>query len=411
MDVITTFLEQPNLYQYLAIPFISALVGWITNAIGIQMMFKPEEFIGIRPIFGWQGIVPARAGKFARLQMEQMEKIIDMKALFDRIDPEQVARHIRPGVNQLAREMSEELLSESMPFAWENTPNFIKNRFYKRLEKELPYIVEQMYSEVRNNFDNLFDAKSMVVDKLSTDKHILNELIHQTIHKELNFLVKSGLYFGFLFGLIQMVFWYFNPDIWYVLPLGGFAVGYLTNWIAVKLMFRPIDPIKIGPFTLHGLFLKRKDEVAGDYAATMTEYVLSSEHIAQYILKSEAADKIYKLISKHLKKTIDNSMGLGKPLVLMSIGTQRYIDLKNQLCERIANDMQDLPPPMQAGIAYTEQAMGLENEITERMKAFTSLEFDGFVRPVFEEDEWILYAVGGGLGFIAGWCQFVLMFQ
>ena len=117
MDVITTFLEQPNLYQYLAIPFINALVGWITNAIGIQMMFKPEEFIGIRPIFGWQGIVPARAGKFARLQMEQMEKIIDMKALFDRIDPEQVARHIRPGVNQLAREMSEELLSESMPFA------------------------------------------------------------------------------------------------------------------------------------------------------------------------------------------------------------------------------------------------------------------------------------------------------
>lgn len=411
MDFINSFLQDPDLTYYLAIPFISGIVGWATNALGIQMMFKPEEFWGIKPIFGWQGIVPAKAGKFARLQMEQVEKIIDMKALFDRVDPQEVATIMRPGLKQLAQDMSDEVLSEHMPLAWATTPSFIKKRFYDRLNKEMPHIVEQLYKDIRNNFEKIFDAKAMVVDKLSTDKHILNELIHKTVHKELGFLVKSGLYFGFLFGIIQMLFWYAFPDTWYVLPIGGFLVGYLTNWIAVQLMFRPIEPVHFGPIHLHGLFLKRKNEVAGDYAKTMTEYVLNSEHIAQYIMRGTAADKLYTLIQKQLKNTLDKSMGLSKPLVMLSIGTQRYIDLKNKLCDRILEDMESLPPSMHQGLSYTEKAMDLEGEIEQRMKAFTSQEFDGFVRPVFEEDEWILYAVGGALGFIAGWSQLIIMFQ
>ena len=44
------------------------------------------------------------------------------------------------------------------------------------------------------------------------------------------------------------------------------------------------------------------------------------------------------------------------------------------------------------------------------MKDFTNLEFDGFVRPIFEEDEWILYTVGGFLGGLAGMVQFLAMF-
>lgn len=411
MDVINSFLQHPDLTYYLAIPFISGIVGWVTNAIGIQMMFKPEEFKGIKPFFGWQGIVPARAGKFARLQMEQMEKIVDMKALFDRVDPQEIATIIRPGLNHLARDMSDEVISEYMPIAWATTPKFIKERFYKRLNKELPNIVDDLYNDVRNNFENIFDAKEMVVDKLSTDKHILNELIHKTVHKELGFLVKSGLYFGFLFGIAQMIFWYLFPESWYVLPIGGFMVGYLTNWIAVKLMFRPINPVKIGPIELHGLFLKRKDEVAGDYAKTMTEYVLNSENIADFIMRSTAADRIFKMLQRQIKNSLDQTVGLSKPLVLLSIGPDRYLELKNKLCERVFSDIGDLPPAVNQGISYTEKAIGLENEIEQRMRGFTSLELDSFVRPIFEEDEWILYAVGGGLGFFVGWCQLVIMFQ
>ena len=41
------------------------------------------------------------------------------------------------------------------------------------------------------------------------------------------------------------------------LPVGA-IVGYLTNWIALKLIFEPVEPTRIGPFLLHGMFLQRQ---------------------------------------------------------------------------------------------------------------------------------------------------------
>ncbi len=33
-------------------------------------------------------------------------------------------------------------------------------------------------------------------------------------------------------------------------PLIGAAIGYVTNWIAVKMLFRPLKPIKFGKLVL-----------------------------------------------------------------------------------------------------------------------------------------------------------------
>lgn len=43
--------------------------------------------------------------------------------------------------------------------------------------------------------------------------------------------------------------------------LGGALVGYVTNWIALKWIFEPLNPVSVGPFVLQGMFLKRQLEV------------------------------------------------------------------------------------------------------------------------------------------------------
>eukprot|EP00439_Symbiodinium_sp_Y106_P000611 s9073_g1.t1 len=54
--------------------------------------------------------------------------------------------------------------------------------------------------------------------------------------EELEFLVNSGLSFGFFLGIFQMILWICFPNNW-VLPVGGALVGYITNWVAIKLIF------------------------------------------------------------------------------------------------------------------------------------------------------------------------------
>lgn len=57
-----------------------------------------------------------------------------------------------------------------------------------------------------------------------------------------------------------MLGWLIYDRPW-TLPAGGAIVGYATNWIALKLIFEPVDPVHIGPFAVQGLFLKRQNEV------------------------------------------------------------------------------------------------------------------------------------------------------
>ena len=52
---------QENWMLYAAMPLVAATIGYVTKIVAIKMMFQPIEFLGIKPIFGWQGIVPRKA--------------------------------------------------------------------------------------------------------------------------------------------------------------------------------------------------------------------------------------------------------------------------------------------------------------------------------------------------------------
>ena len=69
-----------------------------------------------------------------------------------------------------------------------------------------------------------------------------------------------GFLLGVLFGIPLAVASLYYNEIWFM-AVGGLVVGYATNWIAVKLIFRPIEPWNLGLLTIHGLFHKRKQEV------------------------------------------------------------------------------------------------------------------------------------------------------
>ena len=93
-------------------------------------------------------------------------------------------------------------------------------------------------------------------------------------HIELKFLTDSGLFFGFLLGPFNDVDVLDNP---WTLTIGGTIVGYLTNWMALKLIFEPIDPVYFCGFKLQGVVPPKTTRFRSlDYPA---ENVLMSEKI------------------------------------------------------------------------------------------------------------------------------------
>jgi uncharacterized membrane protein YheB (UPF0754 family) len=399
---------QEDFWLYISMPFICAAVGYGTNWLCIKMMSYPTEFIGIMPPFlGWQGVIPRRAPVIAAIQVDIMtSRLITVEEIFSQISPEEIANQLKPILPSIIEDITDDLMMEQMPRVWEAMPLKLKQRVYKRAREHAPQIIEEMMSEVQANIDEVFDLKGMITNAFTDNPEMLVKLIQEVGYKELTFVQNSGAIFGFLFGIIQMFAWMVYQEAW-ILPAAGILVGSATNWLALNMIFSPKYPTKVGPFTLHGLFMKRQQEVAVDFGLIISREILNPHAVMTNLLQGPASDKMLYLVQKNVKRNLDEFIGYTKPLVTLSLGSKRFQEIKNHTVARI---MAHLPEAMALTYQYTEDAMDIDNVLRTKMGELTPEEFEGILRPAFKEDEKLLIALGAGLGFLVGWGQLFFMF-
>lgn len=64
-------------------------------------------------------------------------------------------------------------------------------------------------------------------------------------------------------------------------PVIGAAIGWLTNYVAIKLLFRPHVPFNVLGWRVQGVIPKRRKEIARSIARTIEKELLSSEDLAR----------------------------------------------------------------------------------------------------------------------------------
>lgn len=395
-----------HIWLYLSLPLISAIIGYVTKVVAIQMMFRPIEFFGIKPWFGWQGIVPRKAEKMAGIAVETMtSKLISVREVFTRLDPQRVAQELEQPLIQAMERITHDVAERYRPGLWVSMPEFVKRRIIERVQADVPETVEQIMGEIRDNIENLFDLKHMVVDNLVRDKKLLNKIFWETGRQEFKFFGTAGFYFGLALGVLQMITWLFYKEPW-ILPAFGLFVGLTSDWLALQMLFRPLRPMKIMGLKVQGLFLARQQEVAHDYGNLIADQILTPEKFWEAILNGPLSERLTELVHRHVKKAVDEQAGLARPLVAFAVGSRNYIDMKQAVAESM---MKELPRAVQHANRYAEDAMDIRNTLITKMQALSSEEFEGMLRPVFKEDEWILIAVGAALGFLVGEMQVYLM--
>ncbi len=407
-----------DLWIYAAIPIISALVGWGTNWLAIRMAFYPIEFVGIYPPYlGWQGIVPRLTKKFGLKAADLVQdKLITLEEVFEGLDPERMYEELEPILIDTLDDVSNQVMKDYSPKVWEAIPYSVKDRMYKELKKEAPAILRNIMDEVQGNIYNVFDLKAMLVEAFDRDKGVLVRMFSNLGKPEFRVLEMSGLYLGFLFGLIQMAVWYVYPNDW-VLPLAGLFVGTATNWIAIKWIFEPYHPItygpwkflgmKFGPLTLQGVFLKRQQQAAADLAKFAEDELLTGDNIIRGLLHGPQANNLFELLRRHLNRAVEKRAGLSKPLLLAGLGTEQYLKMKQIAIEAM---IAKTPATLLQIRDYGMKAIAVEQTLRTRLQELPPEEFVDVLRPAIQEDEWLLIAVGGILGFLTGVVQLVWLF-
>lgn len=397
-----------NLWLYLSMPVVAAVIGYGTKLVAIRMMFQPIEFVGIKPFLGWQGIVPRRAERMAAIACDTITaKLLSPADVFSRLDPERVASEIKGPLLFNIEFIAYDVMVEYQPRLWHALPKNVQRRLVDRIKAEAPAVVSRVMEEVKANLDQVFDLKAMVIASLTQRKELLNRIFLESGRAEFRFIARSGIWFGGVIGIVQAVTWMLTHST-HIMPIFGLFTGWFTDWLALKMLFHPKKPhtFFFGMFTWQGLFLKRRREVAADYGKLIAAELITPGNIFEAVLNGPLSDRFFAMVQDHVQRLVDEQAGLARPFVAFAVGSERYQEMKQAV---VRKTMERLPEALRRVESYATEAMDVQNTLVSKLQELTEEEFEGILRPAFQQDEWILIAVGAALGFLVGELQVFIM--
>jgi uncharacterized membrane protein YheB (UPF0754 family) len=405
-----------------SIPVFTGVIGYIINWTGVLMLFHPIHFKGFRIPFlapfaqllprkmqeipgimhggvGWQGIIPNRAAKMGSIAVDKgIAKIGSAGDFYAELDPDKIAEQILRTAQRDIRELVERILQREHGRLWNDLPPRVREAVHARVQAQLPDIVRSVTDEIGRNIDQLLDIKLMVIKRMEAEPQLANRVFLDVGKRELRLMVNFGFLFGFALGIPVAVITHFIP-VWWLLPVLGVIVGWVTNLLAMQLIFEPVEPRRILGIKMHGLFLRRQNEVAGVYSKIIADDIVTMQNIGHQLLYGPRADRTRQMIETAMRPAVDRATGFARTAVRVAMGRREYDTIRDSVAiEAVDYTMTPLSDP-EFSSRQSERVQAL---IGERMREMPSSDFVEMLRAAIKEDEWMLYAHGAVLGFAAG---------
>lgn len=392
-----------RLLLWLTVPPITAFIGYITNWAAIKMMFHPAQPWGIGPL-KWQGIVYRMGDKFAGEIAKTTSQVLTPADLVARLDLPGLLERLQAEHPDHVDAVVGEALDVVAPGMWAAAAPEARTQLQTMLLAQSETAVARSMDDLGPRLGELLDLEHLVVSELTgPNTERLARVAQEIGGKELRFVELYGGILGFLVGLVQVAL-YGVFGIWWTMPIVGFLVGLGTNWLAIQMIFRPLEPKRfLGVFTYQGMFPKRQPEIAADYGKITAREIFTPEKLLGVLLGGPGLPTLL----GEVKTTAVGELRQVAPMVsMMTGGTDPTDEQLGTLVDTFLARALSLAPTVQPTIeAHLAETLRLEELIEERLGALDKAQFERMLRGIFEEDEWILVVVGGALGAAIGALQ------
>ena len=385
------------------IPIVTGVIGWFTNYVAVKMIFEPRHFRGIGPL-GWQGILPRNATRFAGGVADTItEHLISPREMAERLDPVEMEEQLISILEAELPEICRRAANAMREGAWDTLPEPMKAAVITQIESECREAVETLFDELTGLSNEILPLRPLIEEQLS-GRNVGNlvRLFRGAGKEEFKFIEVYGGVFGFLIGLVQVALWSFLQQ-WWLMPVIGVIVGLATNWLAIQMIFRPLEPTRfLGVITYQGMFPRRQAQISAEYGRIVSHDVLSIRNLFRLLTQGEVGARIATVVSDVLESRIDNRIdNLGKMLTT-DAGDALRSRVKEAIIERVLEQAPTHQPEVES---LLERRLDIANTLETRLAQLPKSTFERVLRGVFEEDELTLIFCGGFLGGLVGAAQ------
>ncbi|MDI6605368.1 MAG: DUF445 family protein [Thermoanaerobacteraceae bacterium] len=185
------------------------------------------------------------------------------------------------------------------------------------------------------------------------------------------------------------------------LPLIGAFHGYLTNKVAIWLLFNPKEPIRIPiiKYDIQGVLPKRKAAIADSLADVVENELFSQNDIKKFFQENKIFIKSIPMIHQHIMNRIEEQLPKWIPIVIRR-------SIMDYLSNVMMKELFSLFKQFGDYIEEVQTALPIKDIVKDKILKLNFTELELLVRKVAKKElsfiEWLGFYMGLGIGLIQG---------
>jgi len=192
------------------------------------------------------------------------------------------------------------------------------------------------------------------------------------------------------------------PDVWtwITIPAIGGVIGLSTNWLAVKMIFRPVKPRRLLFFRLHGLIARRQHDLAKAIGRVVGNHLVEHKDVVKSLNKLDFGGVLGKVLDRGLGPKIQELRSL--PLIGGFLTEERIVDIKQSITDSIMEHREEVLDEVEKGLS---KGLDVPQLVEEKVAAFEVLKLERLILEVASRELRAIVVLGGLLGALIGLAQ------
>lgn len=188
--------------------------------------------------------------------------------------------------------------------------------------------------------------------------------------------------------------------IWFIPPISA-LIGWITNYIAVKMIFRPRKPITLFGIKIWGLIPKRKSDFARRIGETVESELISHQDIHKVVNSPEFHEQILSSIIDAIEKFIERKLG-SNPIISMVLSGE----VAGVIKEMVKDELREiLPDFMETMFEKVEGKLDFKEIVRKKIEEYDFIKLEQIIYKIASRELRYIEVFGGILGFIVGLAQ------
>lgn len=196
------------------------------------------------------------------------------------------------------------------------------------------------------------------------------------------------------------------PDLWtwLTIPAIGGLIGWSTNWLAVKMIFRPLRPVRVLGLRVQGLVPRRQQELARAIGRVVGTHLVEHQDIVKSLDQFDLGAVLGSVLDRGLAPKLAELRSL--PLIGGFLTEARVTDIKASFAAAILQHKGVVLAEIERGF---EQGLDVPRLVEEKVAAFPMDKLERLILDVASRELRAIVVLGGLLGVLIGLLQVVFL--